>query len=350
MSERSPLRIGFVVNDLAREMPTYTTTAMAMEAQHRGHEVWHIPLENFAYRPNEHLEARAHMGPASSADREAWIGSLQRSASECLDVTSLDVLFLRNNPAEDAPRRSWAEHVVVSLGHLAVQRGVFVVNDPVGLSRALDKLYLQSFPEEVRPRSLISRDRAEILAFVEAEKEVVMKPLQGSGGTNVFLAREEDGANLNQMIDAVRRDGYVLVQEFLPEAEAGDIRLILMNGRPLQHEGQYAAIRRRRSGKDLRSNVHAGGTVEKGEVDEKMLRVAEAVRPKLVADGMFLVGLDMVGAKLLEINVFSPGGLVGATRLEGVQFAEQIIESLERKVEVRRSYGPRFDNAELATL
>ena len=144
---------------------------------------------------------------------------------------------------------------------------MIVLNDPNGLAKAASKMYFQLFPEEVRPRTLITRDRDEIKAFARDEGTIVIKPLQGSGGASVFLVRPEDVPNLNQMIDAVSRDGFVIAQEYLPAAEQGDMRLFVMNGRPLVEKGRYAAFRRVRSGGDMRSNIHAGGTKAAAEID-----------------------------------------------------------------------------------
>ena len=143
----------------------------------------------------------------------------------------------------------------------------------------------------------------------------MIKPLQGSGGASVFLIREADAANLNQMIDAVLRDGYCIAQEYLPAAQEGDVRLFVMNGRPLRKDGKYAAFRRVNKSGDMRSNMHSGGESRAGRKStETALRLVELVGPKLVADGMFLVGLDIVKDKLMEINVFTPGGLGSARR------------------------------------
>ena len=137
---------------------------------------------------------------------------------------------------------------------------VIVLNDPNGLAKAMNKMYFQLFPEEVRPATLITRDKEEIRTFAkEHGNNIVLKPLQGSGGSNVFLVRKDDMANLNQMVEAVSRDGYVIAQEYLPAAAEGDTRLFLMNGEPLRYKGKYAAFRRIRSGEDMRSNIHAGG-------------------------------------------------------------------------------------------
>src|SRR5690606_30022037 len=147
----------------------------------------------------------------------------------------------------------------------------------------------------------------------------------------VFLVTKETIGNLNQIIEAISRDGYIIAQEFLQEAKDGDIRLLVVNGAPLQVKGKYAAFRRQSANGDIRSNLHSGGKATKAQITDEALRIAELVRPKLINDGMFFVGLDIVGSKLLEINVFSPGGLVAAGNFEKVDFAQSVIESLERK-------------------
>ncbi len=232
-----------------------------------------------------------------------------------------------------------------------MRHGVVVLNDPDGLAKAASKMYFQMFPEEVRPKTVITRDRQEIKDFAkEHGGNIVLKPLQGSGGESVFLVRPDDVPNLNQMIDAVSRSGYVIAQEYLPDAAEGDTRLFLMNGHPLRYKGKYAAFRRQRTGGDMRSNIHAGGSLAPAEIDDVALRVAEIVRPKLVQDGMFLVGLDIVGNKLMEINVFSPGGLGSAQKFEGVNFSRAVLESLESKVRYMKYYRRNFDNVEMSTL
>jgi glutathione synthase len=152
------------------------------------------------------------------------------------------------------------------------------------------------------------------------------------------------------MIRAVSRDGYVIAQEYLPEAAEGDTRLFLMNGVPLQYDGRYAAFRRIRTGEDIRSNIHAGGRLRKATVNEAMLNLAEIVRPRLIEDGMFLVGLDIVGDKLMEINVFSPGGLGSAQKFEKVNFNNAVIHALERKVYYAKFYHRTFNNLDMAVM
>jgi glutathione synthase len=247
-------------------------------------------------------------------------------------------------------KRPWAATTAAEFGRVAMRHGVIVVNDPNGLAKANTKMYFQLFPEEVRPRTLITRDREEIKAFAKDEGRCVLKPMQGSGGASVFLVEKSDIPNLNQMIDAVSRDGFVICQEYLEAANEGDMRLFVMNGRPLQVKGKYAAFRRTRSGDDMRSNIHAGGKLAAAEVTEKDLKIAEIVRPKLVQDGMFLVGLDIVGDKLMEINVFSPGGLGSAQKFTKINFNKYVIQALERKTNYMKFYGRNFDNVDMCSL
>lgn len=348
------MKIGFVINDLKTEEAGFTTTRLGMQALNMGHEAWIIPTGNFAYDPDEFIRARAIMAPRRNyKSHETYFSDLQskRAIVERITVDDLDVLMLRNNPADDAVSRPWAQSAGVIFGRVAMRHGVIVLNDPNGLAKALNKMYFQHFPEEVRPRTLITREQSEIKAFAQEQGgTIVLKPLQGSGGQSVFLVTPGDMPNLNQMIDAVSRDGYVIAQEYLPAAAEGDMRLFIMNGVPLMHRGKYAAFRRVRTGDDMRSNIHAGGRLREAEITPEMLQLAEMVRPKLVQDGMFLVGLDIVGDKLMEINVFSPGGLGSAQRFEKVNFTSAVISALERKVQYMQYYRRNFDNVELAAL
>ena len=348
------MKIGFMVNDIKTEEPGYTTTRLAMAALNRGNEVWLMGAGDFAYDVDEHIYARARTVPKSNyKSSETYLTHLQgRSAiTKRINVDDLDVLMLRNDPSTDTGLRAWAQSTGIIFGRAAMRHGVVVLNDPNGLAKAMNKMYFQLFPEEVRPRTLITRDKEEIKKFAKDEGgNIVLKPLQGSGGSNVFLVRKEDLSNLNQMVEAVSRDGYVIAQEYLPAAAEGDIRLFLMNGLPLRYKGKYAAFRRVRTGDDMRSNIHAGGRLRQAEISDDHLKLAEMVRPKLVQDGMFLVGLDIVGNKLMEINVFSPGGLGSAQKFEKVNFAHAVIAALERKFEYMTYYRRNFDNHELATL
>lgn len=348
------MKVGFVVNDVLTERAQFTTTRLATTAINMGHECFTLGVADFIYAADGSIHARAcrvqNDGYESPQD---YLRELQEncSATQVISVDQLDVLLLRNDPADDAVKRPWAQTSGILFGQLAASRGVIVMNDPGHLAYAINKTYFQHFPEHVRPKTCISCDVQEIKAFIAQQNgKAVIKPLQGSGGHSVFLIREGEQANLNQMIEAVIRDGYCIAQEYLPAAVDGDVRLFVMNGHALSAEGQYAAFRRVNRSGDARSNMHSGGHSEPVEVTDRMLELVHAVRPRLIHDGMFLVGLDIVDDKLMEINVFSPGGLGSVQQHTGVDFTQVIIRDLERKVRYRDYYGSRIRNADLATL
>ena len=346
------MKLGFVVNRVATEEPGYTTTRLAMTATRMGHEVWLMGVDDFAHAPDGSVTATARTAPAKNyRSLKTYLESVQADeAATHLVVDELDILMMRNDPAEDATERPWAVASGVLFGQLAMSRGVLVVNDPTNLADAVNKTYFQHFPEEVRPRTMISRDPEAITDFVEELKgSAVLKPLQGSGGAGVFLVSAKESPNLNQMIEALSRDGYIVAQEYLAAAKDGDTRLFVMNGHPLERDGQIAAFKRINQTADMRSNMHAGGEAHPAKVTDEMLHLVDLVRPKLLNDGMFLVGLDVVGNKLMEVNVFSPGGLGSCQKLYEVDFTQPVIEALETKIELRKSYE-NLDNTRLATL
>jgi glutathione synthase len=354
------MKIGFVVNDVATEHPRYTTTRLARSAREMGHESWEMGVGDFAVGTDDHVLARARMSKAKKhKDGESYLKDLlgKTAHHDLIRVSELDILMLRNDPADDA-EQPWAQTAGINFGELALRHGVIVLNDPGTLSNALNKMYFQHFSPEVRPRTIISRDTDEIRSFIKDEGgRAILKPLQGSGGAGVFLVQPGDKANIEQMIEAISRDGYVIAQEYLEAAKDGDTRLFVVNGEPLQVNGRYAAFRRVSKSGSARSNLTSGGKIAKAKIDDNMLKIAEIVRPKLVADGMFMVGLDIVGDKLMEINVLSPGGLGSAENLEnGTDFSGAVIEKLDKKVRYRdHSQNDNFlrgsiDNKTLATL
>lgn len=343
------MRIAFFVNDVETEKESFTTTRLAVAAAERGHEVFYIDAERFSLDDGG-LHAGVFRAPKDAPDRESFLEEMRDEDSrDHIGLADIDLLMLRNNPG-DTGDRPWAHDTGLIFGGVAISQGVIVVNDPGGVYKALNKMYLALVPREIRPQTLITREEDEIREFVEGQKgNAILKPLGGFGGENVFVVKPDDGPNLNQMIEAVKRDGYVMAQEYLPAAKDGDIRMILVNGYPLEVDGEYACFRRVPSGDDLRSNMAVGGEPEKVEMSDDLLRVAEVLRPKLVEDGMFFVGVDVVEDKILELNVFSPGGLGSPAELTGVDFAPAVVEAMEKKVELAASDG-RLSNVHLATL
>ncbi len=343
------MRLGIVVNVMDSDVAGATTYRLAADAINMDHEVWVMSTGNLAYNPDDTIGAFARSVPQGryTSARFLDVFKSDKAINRWITLDDLDVIMLRSNPSV---QHAWAQSAGIHFGRLAMRHGVIVLNDPNGLAKAVNKLYLQTFPERVRPRTLVTRHLGRIEKFLDEEGTVILKPLQGSGGAGVFIVRNDEEHNLEDIFASVSRDGYVIAQEYLPAAAEGDTRLFLMNGLPLRHKGKYAAFRRVRTGDDIRSNIHAGGRLRRAELDDTMFGLAEMVRPRLVEDGMFLVGLDIVGDKLMEINVFSPGGFGSAQKFEKVNFSHAVLEALECKVQYMKFYRRNFSNVELATL
>ncbi|HEY0976878.1 MAG TPA: glutathione synthetase [Flavobacteriales bacterium] len=345
------MEIAFVINDIGTESPNYTTVHLALKAHRMGHRVALLGVGDLHYTPDGHMGGKAYRpGKGSFRTTNQFLDACRKTGPAVISSAELDVLMLRNDPNDDVVLRPWAQTAGIVFGQVAAAQGVLVVNDPFSLSAAMNKMYFQHYPEAIRPRTLITRNVEEIAAFLKEQQRIILKPLQGSGGRSVFIADGNNRGNHHQIIDAIARDGFVIAQEYLPEAKNGDIRLFVMNGSALERDGRYAAFRRVTAEGDIRSNLKAGGKPGAVEMTDELLALVEVVRPKLLMDGMFLVGLDIVGNKLMEINVLSPGTLHYIVELEKVDFFETIIASLERKVEYRRLHGASIANRQLAVM
>ncbi|WP_233998056.1 glutathione synthase [Erythrobacter sp. QSSC1-22B] len=348
------IKIAFVVNSVATEQDNYTTIRLARKAVARGHEVALIGLGDFIYDWQDGICAMATVSKiAEFKDDTTYLAHLQDSGMERarINLSEYDILMLRSDPATELTTRNWAPSSGLLFAQLASLDSTIVLNDPNQLTDAVNKTYFQGFPETVRPATSITREPDEISRFLDAHGGMgVIKPLQGSGGQGVFLIDEGNRQNLNQIVEAVIRDGYAIVQEYLPAAKKGDLRMITLNGRPLKVADTYACIHRFSQTEDHRSNISAGGGVEMAEPDEVALRIAEIVGPKLIDDGMYLTGLDIAGDKMMEVNVDTPGGLNFMEDLSGVDFSGAILDDLERKVRLQRQYGGTLTNRQLAVI
>lgn len=346
------MKIAFIINNHKTEKPNYSTPGLGFAAHKRGHEVFFIGVGELSYASKGYLSLRCKtINEGNFNTQETYFKAVQKQEFTRITSENLDVLFLRNNPADDIDKRDWAYSAAFIFGEIAMRNGVIVLNHPTTLASAVTKMYFQHFPEILRPKTIISRDHNEIKEFFKQQKEkMILKPLQGSGGTNVFMMDIKNEHNLNQTIDAIARDGFVIAQEYLSEASKGDTRLFLMNGEPIEVDGKYAMMQRVNSSKDVRSNIHVGGRPKKVKMTDQIMELADILRPKLVQDGMFLVGIDIVGDKLMEINVFSPGGLSVIGQMYDADFTTPIIESIERKVAYKNMYEGYLTNSRLATL
>ncbi|MHB1169459.1 MAG: ATP-grasp domain-containing protein [Longimicrobiales bacterium] len=347
------LKIGIVVNDVDTEVPPAATTVIARAAARAGHTVYMIGVGDLTYDSSGRIQAVARKAPRDGAgSQEEFLAAIQGRDKPRITVETgeLDVLYLRYNPVEDAVDRPWEADAGIVFGQMAVLHGVIVLSHPYTLSYAINKMYLEQFPESIRPRSIITRNYEEVKRFYqEQKKRIVLKPLRGYGGQDVYLL-DRDDTNMKQIVEAISRSSYIIAQEYLPAAKDGDIRLFLFNGKPLVVDGKYAALRRISAQGDFRSNMTAGGKPAKAEITPRILEIAEAVRPRLLADGIFDAGIDIVGDKLVEINAISSGGLNAAGKLQGVDFGPAVVELIERKAEHRRKYGQQLRNRALAVM
>ena len=243
------MKIGFVVNDVGGELPQYTTTRLALAATQMGHEAWLMGVGDFAYEPDGSLSASAR-GPVDG--EEVQVDSSGSSptcrattaSSEQLPLGELDVVMLRNDPADDVVERPWAPTAggglrPADLGERRARR-----QRPRAPRRRPQQGLLPALPRaRPAPHARSPATQQLITEFVDdLGGRAVLKPLQGSGGSGVFLVSEKESPNLNQIIEAIARDGYVVAQEYLPAAAEGDVRLFVMNGEPLVHDGRHRRV------------------------------------------------------------------------------------------------------------
>jgi glutathione synthase len=327
------MRVAFLVNDVATEVDEYTTTRLARAAAQRGHDVWYVGVEDVELGESDgKLLARARAAAFTRNDSLAdFMERVKGRDAERIVMDDLDAMFLRNESLEDWPERPWAAQLGVVLGQMLEARGVTVVNDPASLTRATSKLYLEEFPERIRPRSLVTRDPDAIERFVAEVGHSVIKPLYGAKGRNVFVIEDEGESNLAQITEAVLQDGYAIVQQFVDGGEDGDSRIFLLEGQILERDGTLAAFRRVPTGDDPRANISTGGRAVPLQVGDVERSIVEAMSVKLVADGMFFVGIDVIGDKVLEINAESPGGMQAVERLYEIDVCLTVIEALESR-------------------
>ena len=246
--------------------------------------------------------------------------------------------FVALNIPEEHPARDplGAHDTALLLARLARHRGVLVVNDPEGLMRARSKLYLAELAPRFRPETMVSRNPEQLSRFVRSRAQpTVVKPLAGSRGRDVFIV-DGSSRNLRGMADVVTRQDYGVAQSFVPGAEQGDTRVVVLEGNILEHGGFPAAIRRVPASDDFRSNLHAGGRAEPAVISDGQRAAITSLAPLMRRDGLFLVGVDFIGETIIEINVFATGGLRDAERFSGVDFCEVILAALQHRVETTR--------------
>jgi glutathione synthase len=304
------MRFVFVMDPLDRVTHDKDTTFAFIEAaQAAGHESHHCLLRDLFIQDGE---AWATTQQVSTLPAPPWI-TLDGKAGR-IRLADVDAVFMRKDPPFD---RAYLYATLI----LERARGkTLLINDPRGLRDANEKLYALNFPEWT-PRTLVTADRAMAHEFCREHGGVAMvKPLDGAGGMGVIQIRTGD-KNARAIVDMLTHEGrrLIIVQEFLPSVTEGDKRVLLLDGEPL------GAILRVPRGDDLRSNIHVGGSVVPTELTDREREMVRAVAPRLRADGLVFVGLDVIGERLTEVNVTSPTGIQELGRFTGTRPSDKVI-------------------------
>jgi len=292
-----------------------TSFALMSEAQARGHRVDHcLPTDLFLVGSTLHAHVRrASMQPDP-------VEPIALAQGEDVNLETVDAVLVRTDPPFDT-NYLWT---TLLLEHL---RGkTLVVNDPRGLRDANEKLYTCRFPE-LMPETIVTSHRDRIRNFVQqVGGRAVIKPIDGAGGEGVMALMDGD-PNLRAIIDNVTMNGrrLAMVQRFLPEYKQGDKRILLLDGEPIG-----ALVRVPRSD-DIASNLRMGGTAAQGGVDELDRKIIARIAPSLRKDGLYFVGIDVIGGLLTEVNVTSPTGIQQMTRLNKENVPAVVIEWLVKK-------------------
>ncbi len=323
----------FVVNDVEGVKAEQSTTALAWRAALAQHAPAWTDIRSIEVGTDGAVRARCRRAaPSSSVDD--WLAACKQAPPQVERLGRGSAVLIRTNPGRDAHRAALHD-TVLSMLALARDHGAVVLNDPDGLRRAGSKLFLSRLPAWTRPETIVSPDAEALADWVRQRSEPsVLKPLSGTQGTDVFRVGVDDRSNLRQICAVVTRGGCGMAQAWLPEGPKGDVRLILLDGRLLEVDGQAAAVARIPGVGEFRSNVAQGGHAEAASFRPRWRKIIDAIGPILRSHGLWLVGLDMVGDHIVEANVFSPGGFVDAEALAGgVDFTGEVLASLLQHAE-----------------
>jgi len=325
------MNIGFLMDRLDSINPENETTSHLMyECNQRGHTVYFLEPHDVYIRNNEVVARMRNITvPASLSMKKYWRALLSCQKREELifeTVTDLDALFLRKNPPLIYQTMEFLS---------SVNDRVFMINSTRGQIIGNSKLYTLNFPEII-PETHVSRDPNRLKKIIDDfGGAMVVKPLQRYGGEGVIKVSVRDRENLisltNYYVRAYKsypERAPIMVQEYLNGVKReGDIRILMLNGRIL------GAMRRKPRKGDFRTNIHAGARAHKHKVTPKEKEICAAIKGRLVEDGLFFVGIDIIGDKLVEINCVSPGGIPRINRLNKVKLEAEVIDFIEQKVE-----------------
>ncbi len=299
-----------------------STFVLALEAQARGHALHHYLPQALSFHHGRVMARAQPLEVRPEFGNHATLGPV-----EVIDLAAMDVVLMRQDPPFDM--------AYITSTHLLehIHPSTLVVNDPVQVRNAPEKLFVTRFPE-LMPPTLITSDPREVHAFRRQHKDIVVKPLFGNGGAGVFHVAPQD-ENLNallEMFTELYREP-IIAQRYLPEIRQGDKRIILVEGRAA------GAVTRLPAAGEARANFHAGGRAEKAELTARDREICDAIGPALAELGLTFVGIDVIGDYLTEINVTSPTGLQEINRFDGVKIESDLWDAIEARYEATREAG-----------
>ena len=321
------MKIAVIMDPLANvQIHADTTFGWMLAAQARGHELFYVKPADLVAEGNA---AHCWAAPTQVCIPKGDEPHYTLGESVYRPMSDFDVAWMRRDPPFDTDYL-YSTYIL----ELADEHGdCWVINRPGALRDANEKAFILHFPE-LTPRTLICRRKDRIKAFMHAEEgaRCIVKPLVGHGGEEVFMAVAED-LNLNTILEVVTRheSRYVMVQTYIPEARDGDKRIVMIDGEPI------GAILRVPASGELRGNLHVGGSAVKAELTPRDLEICKALGPRLRADGLHFVGIDILGSWLTEVNVTSPTGIREMSVMDGIDYSDRWIAWIEERLEARRT-------------
>ncbi len=319
------MKFAFIIDPLSKLDPGHDTSVALMEAaQALGHEVWVTQAEKLSVMNSQAwaLLEEVQLTPAQLVEGR-WMVSEQWYAVSDAALRSLedmDAVFMRTDPPVTIPYL-YATYI---LDYINPEK-TLVINTPTGIRMANEKMYALQF-KEVIPETIVSQDKSVIRKFVEEKGAGVLKPLGGKAGEGILFLEASD-RNFNSLVEISTKWGRepVMVQTYLPAAKDGDKRIILLNGKPI------GALNRIPTGNEFRGNMAVGGRVAQTDITEQEQKICAQVGPKLQQDGLYFVGIDVIGGYLTEVNVTSPTGIREIDRLDNTCLGEQVIKWVEQQ-------------------
>jgi glutathione synthase len=311
-----PLRVAIQMDPIESvNIDGDSSFVMGLSAEARGHKLWHYHPRQLTLRDGKAIARARPMSLRRKKGDHFTLGD-----EEVLELSTLDVILMRQDPPFDMAYIT-ATHILET-----VHPKTLVVNDPVHVRNAPEKLFVTQFPE-LMPPTIITSDRQEILSFRDHHQDIIVKPLFGNGGAGVFHIKpgDENLASLLEMFTQFYREP-IQVQRYVPEVRQGDKRIILIDGEAV------GAINRVPAAGEARSNMHVGGRPEKSSLTPRDRQICDTIGPVLRERGMIFVGIDVIGNYLTEINVTSPTGLQEINRFDKVVLEDRIWDAIEKRL------------------